>query len=239
MTIYPFDVETSDLPNIGLIALQTDETIEPDFHRLIAPEAANLYVSRISCEDEVTSDALATMRSALPISAGLFPKALEFDVIAYGCTSGASVIGTEIVADLIKAKTGARAVTDPVTALLDTCNDLKLKRLAFLSPYVEEVSLTLRDLLRKHGVDTPAFGSFNEADDATVAKIAGHSIAQAAELLCKDVAIDGLFMSCTNLKTLPLINQLSETLGLPVLSSNLVLIRHVAKLTNIDLNGLP
>ncbi len=235
MTQFPFETAPSSLPNIGLIALQTDETIEPEFHRLFSPDDVNLYVSRIPSGKEVTTETLGEMSSALPQAASLFPSALSYDAIAYGCTSGTSVIGPEKVADHIKSSANAIAVTEPVTALVEACTREGIKRLAFLSPYVESVSAKLSEVLLKRGVTTPVFGSFNEADDATVAKINSASVLNAAKELAANAEIDGLFMSCTNLKTIHLINELEHDLKVPVLSSNLVLAQHLAKLSGVKL----
>ena len=236
MTLFPFETETSPLPNIGVVVLQTDETIEQEFRALFPPECVNLYVSRIPSGKEVTTDTLGDMSKTLPRAASLFPD-IPFDAIAYGCTSGASVIGPAQISQMIKTETRTKAVTDPVTALLHSSETLNLKRLAFLSPYIESVSQTLRDVLGVHGITTPVFGSFDEADDATVAKIDRKSIETAAQTLTNGADVDGLFMSCTNLKTLNLAKHLENDLKLPVLSSNLVLARHLADLTNVKLQG--
>jgi maleate isomerase len=42
--------------------------------------------------------------------------------------------------------------------------------------------------------------------------------------------VDGLFLSCTNLRTLDVIAPLEEKLKMPVLSSNLVLAWHLSQI---------
>lgn len=234
MTLFPFETEASPLPNIGLVVLQTDETIEQDFRHFFPRDRANLCVSRIPSGAEVTKDTLGDMAKTLPQAASLFPR-LPFAAIGYGCTSGASVIGSDPISTMIKAETDTKAVTDPVQALLHACATRKIKRLAFLSPYIESVSQTLRDVLRANGIETPIFGSFDEADDATVARIDAASIRNAAITLAKGKDVDAIFMSCTNLKTLPLIAPLVAELRMPVLSSNLVLAEHLAELAMVEI----
>ena len=233
---FDFDQETSPLPNIGLVVLQTDETIEQDFRQLFPSDRVNLYVTRIPSGDEVTRESLAQMEIDLPRAVSLLPKDIDFDAIGYGCTSGASVIGSERIGDLCRSNASVGPVTDPVRALLAACSDLNVTRLAFLSPYIESVSQGLRDVLDENRVKTPIFGSFNEADDATVAKIARASLVEAARKLAQTGDVDALFMSCTNLKTLNLIEELEEDLGMPVLSSNLVLAKHLADLSRISID---
>lgn len=99
-----------------------------------------------------------------------------------------------------------------------------------MSPYVETVSERLRQVLRGQGVDTPVFGSFAEAEEARVARIAPQSVFQAGRELAARGGVDGLFLSCTNLDTLAAIAPLEAACGLPVLSSNLVLAWHMCRL---------
>jgi len=234
MTVFPFTTETSPLPNIGLIVLQTDETIEQEFRRIFPSDRVKLFVSRIPSGAEVTRETLAEMSNALPQAAALLPD-IDFDAIAYCCTSGASVIGPEKIAELTKSTAKTKNVTDPVSALVHSCETSNLTRLAFLSPYIETVSQTLRDVLNTQNISTPVFGSFNEADDATVAKIDTGSLRNAALSLTKGAEVDGLFMSCTNLKTLDLIGPLQAETGIPVLSSNIALAHHLSALTGVPI----
>lgn len=230
---FPYTSLKSTKPNLGLIVLQTDETIEQDFRRYFPPEIANLHITRVPSGVEVTRDTLAEMSDNLPTAASLLPQAMRFDVVGYGCTSGTSVIGPKKIAKLVKSACNTAQVTEPVSGLIAACHALQLKNLAFLTPYIESVSQGLRDVLAVQTISTPAFGSFEEARDAEVARIDRQSIWDAAITLAKASETDGLFMSCTNLRTLDVIAELEETLQKPVLSSNLVLAWHMGRLAGI------
>jgi maleate isomerase len=121
--------------------------------------------------------------------------------------------------------------------LIAACKHLSIKRLAFLSPYIAEVSDHLRTVLSDADVETPVFGSFAEAEEAKVVRIDAGSIIDAARDLCADTAVDGLFLSCTNLRTLDVIAPLERELDLPVLSSNLVLAWHLSQIGNVPFFG--
>ena len=220
---------------LGLIVLQSDETIEHDFRRLLPVKDVALYVSRVPSAPDVSRETLARMEAELPGVASLLPPPLSFDVVGYGCTSGSSVIGPDRIADLVGQGCRTSHVTNPLTALVAACQAMDLSRLAFLSPYVEEVSGTLRDALADRAVHTPVFGSFNEAEESKVAKIDGPSIVAAAATLAKDSTTDAVFLSCTNLRTLDVIAEIEAVTGKPVLSSNLVLAWHMARLAGISL----
>jgi len=234
MTQFDYQLLSADdrLPAIGLIVLQTDETIEQEFRHLFPPTHCDFYVSRIPSGREVSADTLNAMAGDMTAAARLFPASIDFDVVAYGCTSGASFIGAERVAELIRAGCNVRHVTEPVTALRHACEKRAIRTLALVSPYVENVSARLRAVLSAHGIETPAFGSFNEASEAKVARISPDSIIDAAVKLARTTDSDGLFLSCTNLKTLSVLKEIEAIVGRPVLSSNSVLGEHVHDLAD-------
>ena len=213
---------------LGLIVLKADETIEFDFRKLLPSDIA-LHISRIKSDPEVTSAALMKMKDRLTGAASLFPDTAIFNCVAYACTSGTSVIGQQEVADRVKQGCMTKTVTDPVTALIAACEFMDIQKLAILSPYVEDVSAALRNVLATNQIETPEFGSFNEADEASVVRIDEQSIYNAATQLVYDA--DALCISCANLRTLGVIEKIEAAIGKPVLTSNQVLAWHMAHKT--------
>lgn len=220
---------------LGLIVLQADETIEGDMRRML-PEDMRLYVSRVPSGDAVTPDTLAAMAGHLAVAASLLPRAAGCASIAYACTSGAAEIGPNCVAALVRDGIDTPHVTDPLSALIDACRALGIARLALLSPYVADVSQKLRSRLSVAGIDTPAFGSFDEAQEAKVVRIDAASIIDAAQALAAQGRTQALFLSCTNLRTLDVIDRIENLTGLPCLSSNQVLAWHMAQAAGVPLH---
>jgi len=196
----------------------------------LMPGDVSLLVSRVPSGLDVTPDSLAAMEAHLTGAAALFPKGHAFDVIGYGCTSATAQIGAAAVAQHIRNGADVAHVTDPMTALIAVCRDGNLRRVAMLSPYVASVSDRLREVLAASGVDTPVFGSFDEANEAAVASIDAASITQATLDMMAGADVDAVFLSCTNLRTLDVIGPLQAQLGVPVLSSNRVLAWHMQAL---------
>ncbi|MFC3614652.1 Asp/Glu racemase [Lutimaribacter marinistellae] len=230
MPVFPYSLIEPERPRLGLIVLQSDETLENDFRRLI-PRHVSLLVNRIPSGVDVTPESLGAMREHMTASAGLFPRGYRFDAIGYGCTSGTAEIGADSVSQMVKQGCETRHVTDPLTALIAACQSSGVKRLAILSPYVEVVSDKLRQRLADAGIETPAFGTFAEPAEARVARIADEDIVAAGGSLAHGADVDALFLSCTNLRTLNVIRPLMATLSMPVFSSNLVLAWHLLQLT--------
>ncbi|MEL7117588.1 MAG: aspartate/glutamate racemase family protein [Pseudomonadota bacterium] len=224
----PYDLDTKRAPQIGLIVLQTDETIERDM-RVLMPDHVELLVSRVPSAPLVTSDTLAEMAGALTQAANLLPQGAHFSAVGYGCTSGTAEIGADRIAALVRQGVGAPQVTEPLSALIAACRAMGVTRLGIISPYIESVSSTLRSRLADAGLSVTAFESFEEASEERVVRISGASVAAAAVTLAKDAEIDALFLSCTNLRTLDVINDIEAATGVTVFSSNQVLAWHLLR----------
>ena len=236
MTSYAYELlkDSDRRPTIGLVVLQTDETLEPDIHRYFPPSVADVYVSRVPNASEVNQETLADMANHIESSATLLPRSLAFDAVAYCCTSGSAVIGPEKVSSLMTSGCQAANVTNPVSALIHMCRKHDVQRLAFLSPYIESVSNILRDVLTDAGIETCAFGSFNEGDDAKVARIDPAYTKHAAVELAKSTEVDAVFMSCTNLKTYDVLAEIEAAAGVPAFSSNSALAAHLGELAGAN-----
>ena len=229
MSLFSYTSVSIEPTRIGVIVLQSDETIERDLMAMRGD--ADVFVSRVPSGQEVTAETLQSMAAHIAASASLFPQTIGFDAVGYGCTSGTAQIGVSEIERLVKSGTQTKTVSQPVSALVAACQYLGLKRIAFLSPYIESVSANLRQVLLDNGVETPAFGTFGEAEESKVVRISGASVMEAATELVRGAQVDGIFLSCTNLRTLDLITQLEAALNMPVLSSNLVLAWHLAQLS--------
>ena len=55
-----------------------------------------------SSNSEVSKDGLMAMKKELSEAASLFPEKIRFNVVGYACTSASSIIGSEVVSDMIR-----------------------------------------------------------------------------------------------------------------------------------------
>ncbi len=220
---------------LGLIVLQTDETLEYEARQLMAGRAAGLFHTRIANQAEVTPVTLARMEADLPAAAALLPP--DLDAIGYGCTSGATVIGPQNVAACIKGVMPGAAVSNPISAVAAALSALQVTRIAMVTPYIPAVTAPMRALLAGQGIEVVSEISFNESDDHTVARIAPHSTRAA---MCEAARADGVqavFASCTNLQTFAIIDAVEAELDLPVVTSNQALLWHMLRLSGAQATG--
>lgn len=221
---------------LGLIVLQTDETIEPELAQIVAEPGVALYHNRIPMVPEINAETLLQMKADLPQAAALFPSSARFDVIGYGCTSASTVIGPDGVRDAIRQSLPGVQVTEPLSALIAGCRALGLERLGFVTPYVPSVSARMQEKLEQAGHQIVSFGSFEEGDDRVVARITESSISEAIQTVAGQSKCDGVIVACTNLRVAHVARKAEAALGIPILSSNLALAWHMLSLAGITPN---
>ncbi|NOX41944.1 MAG: Asp/Glu racemase [Alphaproteobacteria bacterium] len=230
---YEVDDGIGSRAKLGVIVLETDETLEPEFSRMTDLDGVALYHSRIAMETDINAKTLARMEQDIPAATRLLP-ARALDVIGYGCTSGATIIGPEAVARAVQSECPDAQVTNPLTAIIAAGQSLQATRLAFVTPYVAQVSLQMREELERAGFEIAAFGSFEQSDDRMVARITPQAILKAALSVAAQAPCDAIVISCTNLRCLGIIPKIEAQSGLPTISSNQALAWHMLRLAKVN-----
>lgn len=215
---------------IGLIVLATDNTIEHEFRKMLAMDGVAFYETRIRNAAEINPTTLAEMEKGMAAAADMILPGVKLDVVAYGCTSGTVVIGEENVFARIREARPDVACTTPITAAIAGFTAMGAKRIALLTPYIEQVNQMLRGFIEARGVEVPVMGSFNHENDLEVARITQDSIKQAVRRLVKVDKIDAVFVSCTSMRVATIAEELEREVGLPVTSSNHSLAWHCLRL---------
>ena len=125
-------------------------------------------------------------------------------------------------------------VTDPLTAVKAACAALGVTRLGFVTPYVAEVSSAMRADLERDGLQIVSSGSFEQAEERVVARITPESILTAVLEVAHAAPCEAVFVSCTNARTLDVIEPAEQQLGIPVLSSTQALAWHMLRLAGLE-----
>ena len=233
LTDIPYDVDAGigTRANIGLLVLQTDQTIEDEF-RHILPEGVALYHSRLESPTEIEPAKLRLMEHEIPGAARLLPN-IGFGAVGFGCTSGALVIGEPQVAAKVHDVLPEAQVTDPVTAAIAAFQALKANRIALLTPYLPEIAASLGEQFEARGLNIPVNGTFNQPDDYVVAKITPDAIKSAILELGRSDQVDAVFVSCTSMRVARIVTEIEAELGKPVTSSNHAMAWHMLRLAGV------
>lgn len=207
-----------DRLRLGLITLATDHASEHEVARVL-PDSARIYVSRIANPGPCTLDNLRTMSDDLTRAASLLLPGTPLQAVMYSCTSGTVVLGEPEVVARIRGGKPEVACTTPVTAALHAMEELGMRRIALLTPYIAEVTLQVRDYLREHGMLVVRTASFDLERDIDMSSIPPHVIHDAAVAL-DGPDIDGIFICCTAFRVVEEIADIEARLGKPVVTSN-------------------
>ena len=219
---------------IALIVLGSDRTIEHEFRKMLDIPGVAFYESRIYNDAEISPQTLAAMEARITDSTRLILPEDPMDVVAYGCTSGAMIIGpVNVHARIHEARPGV-ACTTPMEAAAAAFRALGARRICLIAPYVDEINRTMRDYIIGLGFEVPVMGSWNLSNDADVARITSETTCKAAEELAGGDDVDAVFVSCTSMRLAESIDELERVINKPVISSNSATAWHCLRLAGYD-----
>ncbi len=214
---------------LGLLALASDHAIEEELRLFLPSARAALYTTRMPSADLYDAATLGATGTALEAAAALLVPASQLDVLAFGCTSAAILIGEAgLRARLARARPGAQATT-PITAALAGLRALGARRLALLTPYIAPVHDSVAHYLEQQGLTLVDQRGLGLQRDAAISALPADDLV-AAVLGMRRRGADAVFLSCTALRTATLLEPLEARLGLPVVSSNQALAWHALRL---------
>jgi len=215
---------------IGLIVLASDYTIEHEFRKMLNIPGVAVYASRIYNDAEITPQSLADMEGRIAESTRVILPGAALDVVAYGCTSGAMVIGPENVHARIHEARPGIACTSPMEAASAALRALGAKRVCLIAPYADEINRSMRDYILGLGFQVPVMGSWNLSNDADVARITSKTTCEAAMELASGDDVDAVFVSCTSIRLAESVSELERVINKPVISSNIATAWHCLRL---------
>ena len=210
-------------PRIGLITLGSDFRIEKDFNNVIYGRDIDLYVNRIHCYNPLTNETLAKMADDITdVTKEILPDQ-KLNCVAYGCTSGTVAAGYDSIKEKVNIAKPDAKVTTPITSAIKALKKFDIKKISIFTPYTKTINDSLVSYFNKENIIVNSLTYFNIASDLDIGKVDESYL---FEVLSKiDLEDSGaLFVSCTALPILSIINKLEERLNKIVLSSNQTLI---------------
>jgi maleate isomerase len=204
---------------IGILVPNINTTMEMDFHRM-APEGVSVHTARISWEaPESSVEALGEMTD-LAIKAATDVSAAHVDVIVYGCTSGSFFKGItwdRELSEIITRETKVPAITTS-TAMVEGLREMGIKKVSVATPYSEEVDKRLEAFLNGNGFKVMRLESLRQKDVWEHARNAPFLLYQLGKKAFVPEA-DGVFISCTQLRAVDIVEQLEKDIGKPVVTA--------------------
>ena len=210
-------------PKIGLIALASDYMIEKDFISVIKDKKIDFFVNRIECFNPLTSSNLIKMSEKVTdVTKDILPNE-KIDCVVYGCTSGTIAAGYDSIEKKIKIAKPDAKVTTPSTASIKALKKLNLNKIAIFTPYPKKLNDEVLDFFKQENFEITSNSYFDIASDIDIGKVDSDYLFDVLSKMDLKGA-DALFISCTALPALSIIDKLEKKIQKPVLSSNQALI---------------
>lgn len=208
---------------IGLVVPANNSVIEPEFWSAL-PEGAAAYAARVMARGDLTPEAVRAMEAQVDGAVAAI-AATGVDVIAY-CDMVTTFImppdWNEQAVERISARTGAFALS-AWTALRDALRRTGARRIALGTPYPRAIHALAPPFFRARGIEVVSEATLDIAAMREVPTVDRARLESFARGIPRR-GCDALVLLATDLPTFGCLEDLETALGLPVLSSNQVLL---------------
>jgi len=146
----------------------------------------------------------------------------EPDVILWSCTTGSLMKGIGYDQELIRKMEAATKITCTTTAtdMMAALRKLGMKKLCIGGSYPDDVMEVEKRFLEDNGFEVLKFKGMDIKLAAGPQNIFPYEVYQFVKKNLDCPEADGIFMSCTGLDTVDIIEPLEQDLGKPVVTSN-------------------
>ncbi len=204
---------------LGIIVPSSNTTMEMEFNK-IKPKNASIHAARMKLR-KVTAKSLMEMEAEAEKEAMKLADA-KVDVIAYGCTTGSLVKGANHatkIEEIIMKATGLPAVAT-ANSVIRALKELNAAKIAVATPYIKELNQLEKTFLQANGFKVTKIIGLEIEDNTEIGKLQPQAAYELA-LKANTPEAEAIFISCTNFRTIEIIEKLERELGKPVISSNI------------------
>ncbi len=205
---------------IGLIVPSTNTIIEPEFYRM-APKGVTIHTARALLLGRATEESYFQMADAVKKASEELATA-EIDIALFGCTSGSIVCPLQQIVDDMGVRTGTPALAT-AGAVVSALRAFGVRRVALGTPYVSFVNDSEQVFLEENGFSVVSMHGLQlgetQEERRGIGRVPPEHLYRLARRIDRPDA-EAIFLSCTNLATLDIIEAIEADLGKPVITSN-------------------
>jgi maleate cis-trans isomerase len=204
---------------IGLLIPAVNTTMERDFWKL-SPEGFTVHANRFESGNEGSAENLTGMAGSAVEAARLLRYSRP-SVAVFGCTSGSFVNGADGNSAIEQEL--SRELECPVlttsTAMIEALQAVGATRVGVLTPYVDATNVRLVQYIESCGLKVVEYRGLGMIDMFEHSQISRDTLYHAA-MEFSDMAIDALFIACTQLQITDDLATLERDLGIPVIGAS-------------------
>ena len=203
---------------IGLIVPSANTVMEPEFSKM-APAGIATFATRMFLK-EVKVETLAKMAEEVDRAVRELSTA-QVDVLVFGCTSGSLLKGPEWDKEIVSRMKKASRIPSITTsgAVIKALEAIGARRIAVATPYLDELNIRVKQFLEQHGFEVTETKGLGLSKGIEI----GNQYPETAYDLAKCVyrpGTDTVFISCTDFRTIEIIEKLERELCVDVITSN-------------------
>jgi maleate cis-trans isomerase len=221
-------IEYGDRARIGVLVPSGNQVSEPELHAMMPPGVAAL-VTRLELRGSSEPELLRMIEDLEP-AARLLAHAHPA-LLAFHCTA-VSTFAPAMAASILGRLTAATGLPATATAegILAACAALALRRVLLVTPYIAPVHDREAAFLAAHGIAVAGGSMLGLAASEEMAALPpARILEQVRAAAVASPGAEGCFISCTAIRSAPLIAPLEAELGMPVITSNQVMAWHALR----------
>ena len=205
---------------VGLLVPSSNTVMEPDLWRALPP-GASLHTGRMYLED-TTPEGESRMLDEHVLPAARDLATARPDLIVFGCTSAGALRGNDYDAKLCRRISDLSGV--PTVSVIASVRRAiaagGARRVGVVTPYVDALNQRIKESVEAGGVEVAVIAGLGISDNFEIAAVPVEEILDFAERTLRGLAVDLVFVSCTNFPAVAALPELERRLGLPVVTSN-------------------
>jgi maleate isomerase len=215
----------------GVLIPSGNSVAEPEI-RAMLPRDVSMLVTRLALRGSSRPE-LMQMLEQLETASRLLADA-EVDVIVFHCTA-VSTFAPELAGDICRRIRSASGIACFTTAdaILAGLVRLNAKRVSLLTPYIDEVHAREIDFLEANGLQIEGSANLGINTNGEMAHLTPEVIHAWARDRISPRA-DACLISCTAIKSAPVIAELERISGVPVLTSNQSMVWHLLRSNGVE-----
>ena len=208
-------------PEFGLM---TPEGVSCHYHRFHfrGGSTNEEVVERLKKAEDHIGDAAELITHARPTVVGMTGTGVSF-IGGYGYD--------QMLIKKMQERNGNLPTTTTSTSVIDALNTLGIKKISIAMPYVEPVSRTVVKFVEDHGIKVLDAKWLN-LGNIDIARVSKETLYHLVWEVNKPES-EAIFISCTNLHAVEIIDQLETDLQKPVVTSNQATMWNMLRMANI------
>jgi len=215
---------------VGLIVPSSNTVMEVDLHRSLSRDLCTVHTARMYLVT-TTREAEITMIEEHAPKAAADVGTADLDLVVFGCTSAGSLFGLDYDRKIC-ARLGEIAgcpSLGTISAVTEALDRRGFRNIAVITPYIEELTAAVAGAASTSARKVVAAYGMGIDVNVELATPSPEDIVDFAARCLGAQSFDGIFVSCTNFRSLDAVAELERRFKVPVVTSNLAVIEAIRR----------